>query len=78
MSGINKWTFPKTEILSRKNKVEIDLSTYGTEADFKNATVIDVSKFAKKVDLASLKSEADKSGIDNLEKVPTGLTQFEK
>ena len=78
MSGINKWTFPKTEILWRKSKVEIDLSTYGTEADFKNATVIDASKFAKKVDVASLKSEADKSGIDKLEKVPTGLTQFEK
>ena len=30
----------------------------------------------KKVDLASLKSEVDKLGIDKLEKVPTGLNSL--
>ena len=34
------------------------------------------SKFARKVDLASLKSEVDKLDIDKLEKVPTGLNSL--
>ena len=46
------------------------------KVDFKNATGADVSKFAKKVDLASLKSEVDKLDIDKLEKVPNGLNSF--
>ena len=39
----------------------------------KNATGIDTPKFAKKVDLASLKSQVDKLDIDNLKNVPTNL-----
>ena len=34
------------------------------------------SKFPRKVDLASLKSEVDKLDIDKLEKVPTGLNSL--
>ena len=49
-------------------KVELDLSNYATKVDLKNATGVDTSKLAKKVDLASLKSEVHK-----WEKVPTGL-----
>ena len=45
-------------------KVELDLSTYRTKADLKNATDVDTWKFAKKVDLASLKSNVDKLDID--------------
>ena len=37
-----------------------------TKGDLKNATVVDTSKFSKKVDLASLKSHIDKLDIDNL------------
>ena len=37
-------------------KVELDLFNYATKADLKNATGVDTSKFAKKVDLASSKS----------------------
>ena len=44
--------------------VEVDLSNYATKADLKNATSVDTSKFAKKVDLASLKSNVDKLDID--------------
>ena len=33
-------------------------------------------KFARKVDLASLKSEVDKLDIDKLEKIPTGLNSL--
>ena len=43
------------------------MSNYATKADLKNVTGVDTSKFAKKIDLASLKSEVDK-----LEQVPTG------
>ena len=51
-------------------KVELDLSNYTTKVDL-NASGVDTSKFAKKVDLASLKSVVDK-----LEKVPTGLNSL--
>ena len=45
-------------------KVELDLSKYATKADSKNATDVDTSKFAQKVDLARLKSSADRLDID--------------
>ena len=34
-------------------KVELDLSNYVTKADLENATGVDTSKYAKKVDLAN-------------------------
>ena len=34
-------------------KVGLDFSNYGTKADLKNATGVDPSTFAKKVDLAT-------------------------
>ena len=40
-----------------------DLSNYATKADWKNATGVDISKFAEKIDLASLKSNLDKLDI---------------
>ena len=49
---------------------------YATKADLKNATDVDTSKFAKKVDLASLKSNVDKLGIDKLKNVPTNLNNL--
>ena len=57
-------------------KVEFDLSNYATKVDLKNATFVGTSKFAKKVNLVSLKSEADKLDIDKLEQVPTGLNSL--
>ena len=59
------------EPISLGEKVELDLFNYSTKVDLKNATNAGTSKFAIKVDLASLKSEVDKLGIDKLEKVPT-------
>ena len=47
-------------------KIELDLSNYATKADLENATFVDTSKFAKKIDLASLKSNTDKLDIDRL------------
>ena len=57
-------------------KIELDLSNYGTKADLKNVTGIDTSKFAKKIDLASLKSSVDKLDIDKLKNVPTNLNNL--
>ena len=59
------------EPISLGGKVELDLFNYSTKVDLKNATDAGTSKFAIKVDLASLKSEVDKLDIDKLEKVPT-------
>ena len=42
-------------------KIELDLSNYATKADFESATGVDTSDFAKKPDLANLKSDVDKS-----------------
>ena len=36
-------------------KVELDLFSYATKADVKNATGVDTSSFAKKTDLVNLK-----------------------
>ena len=56
-------------------KVELDLYKYTTKADFKKVTGVDTSKPAKKIDLASLKSETDKLDIGKLETTPA---DFEK
>ena len=47
---------PKPNSLEANVKVELDLSNYAPKADLKNVTSADTSKFAEKVDLASLKS----------------------
>ena len=52
--------------LGGRVNVELDLFNYATKSDLKNATGVDTSKFAKKVDLANLKSNADKLDIDKL------------
>ena len=57
-------------------KIELGLSNYATKADIKNARGINTSKFAKKVDLANIKSNADKLDTDKLKKVPTNLSNL--
>ena len=52
--------------LRGKKKVELDLSNFATKTDLKNATKFDTSDFAKKIDLAHLKSDVDKLDIDEL------------
>ena len=46
------------------------------QTDFKNATGVDASKFAKKVDLDHLKSNVDKLDIDKLKNVPINLSKL--
>ena len=60
--------FGEPKSFGRSVKVQLDLSNYATKVDLKNATGVDRSKFAKTVDLASLKSEVDKLDIDKLGK----------
>ena len=68
--------FPEPRSSGGRVKVELDLFNYATEVDLENATGDDTSKFAKKFDLASLKSEVYKLENDELEKVPTGLNNL--
>ena len=68
--------FLKLRSLGGNVKVELDLSNYATKADLKNATGVDTSKFAKKVDLASLKSEIYKLDVDKLETTPVDLKRL--
>ena len=62
---------------SRNNiKVELDLSNYATKDDVKNITHFDVSSYATKTNLASLKTEVDKIDTDKLKTVPADLAKL--
>ena len=68
--------FPVLKSLGRRGKVELDLFNYATKADLKNATNVDTSKLAKKVDLTSLKSNLDQLNIDKLAPAPVDLNKL--
>ena len=57
-------------------KVKIDLSNYATKTDIKNISHVDTSSFAIKTNLANLKTEVDKSGIDKFAPVPVDLSKL--
>ena len=57
-------------------KVDLDLSNYTTKTDLKNVTHLDVSSFASKTNLASLKTEVDKIDVDKLKTVPVDLAKL--
>ena len=44
----------------------------------KNVTDVDISKFAKKLDLVNLKSNVDKLEIDKLKNVATNLSKLKR
>ena len=56
--------------------VKIDLSNYVTKTDLKNLTHVDVTCFALKTNVASLKAEVDKLDIDKLAPVPADLSKL--
>ena len=64
----------QNEFFRRKSEIWIDSSYYATKSDLENAAGVDTSKFAKKVDLANLKSNVDKLDTDKLKNVPTDLS----
>ena len=56
--------------------VKVDLSNYATKTDLKNVTHVDTSIFARKSNLASLKTEFDNLDIDKLVPVPVDLSKL--
>ena len=59
-----------------RGKVELDLSNYATKSDLKNATNVNALAFAKKTDLANVKSDVDDIDIDQLKNVLSGLNSI--
>ena len=69
--------FPKPyEPFGGDINVKVYLSNYATKTDFKNMTHVDVSNFALKSNLTSLKTEVDKLDIDKLTSVPNDLAKL--
>ena len=68
--------FPEPKSLGGRVKVVLDLSYYATKKDLKNATGIDISFFAKKVDITNLKFDVDKLDTDKLLPVPIDLSKL--
>ena len=69
--------FPKPyEPFGGDINAKVDLSNYTTKADVKNISHLDSSSFALKINLANLKTEADKLDIDKLMPVPVDLSKL--
>ena len=68
--------FPPYRSSRGDSKVELDLSNYATKTDLKNVTHVDVSSFASKANLASLKTEVGKIDADKLNTVPVDLAKL--
>ena len=69
--------FPKRyEPFGGDISVKVDLSNYATKTELKNVSHVDVSSFALKSNLASLKTEVDKLDIDKLTTVPNDLAKL--
>ena len=85
--SFNSWIYKKDIVMQNqffsrtaypshcKNEIEVELylANYATISALENATGVDPSGCAKNDDLASLKSDIDKSNIDNLQTVPSHL-----
>ena len=68
--------FPKPyELFGGDINVRADLSNYATKTDLKIVSHVDVSSFALKSNLATLKTEVDKLDIDKLTPVPNDLAK---
>ena len=66
--------FPRRyQRFDRDISVTVDSSNYATKKDVPHANV---SSFALKSNLASLKTEVDKIAADNLKTVPVGLAKL--
>ena len=68
--------FPKPPRDYENIKIEVDLSNYAAKDVIKNITHVDTSNFALKTNLSSLKTEADKLGIDKLVPIPNDLSKL--
>ena len=69
--------FPKPyEPFGGDINVKVYLSNYTTKTEFKNVSHVDVSSFALKSNLASLKTEVGKLDIGKLQTVPLDLAKL--
>ena len=68
--------YPPDRSSSNNIKVKLDLVNYATKTDLKNITHADVSGFASKTNLASLKTAVDKIDTDKLKTVPADLAKL--
>ena len=68
--------YPPYKSFSDNIKVELDLTNCATKNDLKNITLVDVSSFASKTNLAALKTEVDKIDVDKLKTTPIGLDRL--
>ena len=58
------------------NNIKVDLSNYVAKTDLKNVTHVHTSSFALKTNLASLKTEVNKLGIEKLAPVSVDLSKL--
>ena len=58
------------------DNVKVDSSNYATKTDLKNVSHVDVSSFALKSNLASLKTKVEKLDIDKLVPIPIDLSKL--
>ena len=68
--------YPPYKSSSNNIKVKLDLTNYATKTDLKNITHVDVSSFASKTNLASLKTEVDKLDVGKLKTAPVNLAKL--
>ena len=68
--------YPPYRNSSNNIKVKLDLVNYVTKTDLKNITHVDVSSFASKTNLASLKTEVDKIDTDKLKTTPADFAKL--
>ena len=61
--------YPPYKSSSNNIKVELDLMNYATKTDLKNITHTDVSSFANKTNLSTIKTEVDKIDVAKLKTV---------
>ena len=57
-------------------KVELDMANYATKDDARNITLVDVSSYASKTNLAALKTELNKIDTDKLKTVHNDLAKL--
>ena len=57
-------------------KVKINLSNYETKAGIRNTSHVDTSSFSLKTNLANIKTEVDRLGIDKLEPIFVDLSKL--
>ena len=68
--------FPKPNMLGANVKVKLHLSNYAAKRDSKDLAGVDTSNFAKKADLAELKSDVDELDIDQLKFKPKSISSL--